>query len=286
MMANNSHVEGVLAGRYTLPDIDLAITFGGGTGFMKGYGNTKFRIFAGVQYAPKVILDADGDGILDDDDKCPFDPEDFDGFQDEDGCPDPDNDGDGIPDIKDKCPNDPEDLDGFEDEDGCPDPDNDGDGIPDELDECPNEPETFNGHDDEDGCPDVAPKFVLLKRDRLELLDKVFFDTGDATLPSRSHELLNEVAGILLSKPSVTKLRIEGHTDSQGSETLNIQLSQARAEAVRDYLLRQGVATERLEVKGFGPSVPVAPNDTAEGREANRRVEFNIVMDVQPPPAD
>jgi len=86
----------------------------------------------------------------------PNDPEDKDGFQDTDGCPDLDNDGDGIPDAKDQCPNDPEDKDGFQDEDGCPDFDNDKDGIPDAADQCPNEPETVNGYADDDGCPDEA----------------------------------------------------------------------------------------------------------------------------------
>lgn len=89
--------------------------------------------------------DRDGDGITDDDDACPDDPEDRDGFQDEDGCPDPDNDQDGISDAEDKCPNDPEDKDGFEDEDGCPDSDNDGDGVPDAADACPMETGTDNG---------------------------------------------------------------------------------------------------------------------------------------------
>src|SRR6185312_8749748 len=84
--------------------------------------------------------DRDGDGIKDNADKCPDQPEDKDGFQDEDGCPDLDNDGDGLNDAIDKCPNDPEDKDGFEDEDGCPDPDNDNDGIADKDDKCPNEP--------------------------------------------------------------------------------------------------------------------------------------------------
>ncbi len=98
--------------------------------------------------------DADQDGIKDNVDECPNDPEDFDGFQDDDGCPDEDNDGDGIPDTKDKCPNSPEDFDGFEDEDGCPDSDNDGDGVSDSEDECPDEPEDFDGFEDEDGCPD------------------------------------------------------------------------------------------------------------------------------------
>ncbi len=99
-------------------------------------------------------LDNDGDGIPDSIDKCPNDAEDFDGFQDKDGCPDLDNDGDGIVDSLDKCPNQPEDYDGFQDKDGCPDPDNDGDGIPDVRDKCPDQPETFNGYQDDDGCPD------------------------------------------------------------------------------------------------------------------------------------
>ena len=103
-------------------------------------------------------LDNDGDGILDVDDACPLVKEDYDGDRDEDGCPEGregDRDGDGIPDDVDDCPDEPEDFDGFQDEDGCPDPDNDGDGIPDEKDLCPNDPEDFDGFEDEDGCPDV-----------------------------------------------------------------------------------------------------------------------------------
>jgi outer membrane protein OmpA-like peptidoglycan-associated protein len=100
--------------------------------------------------------DKDGDGIEDKVDACPNDPEDFDGFEDTDGCPDLDNDKDGIPDAVDKCPDLAEDFDGFQDEDGCPDLDNDGDGIPDLKDKCPNEPEDFDGVQDEDGCPDIV----------------------------------------------------------------------------------------------------------------------------------
>ena len=103
------------------------------------------------------LHDADGDGIPDEIDKCPSIPEDFDGFEDEDGCPDFDNDNDGIYDAQDKCPNEPEDFDGFEDKDGCPDYDNDRDGIPDSMDVCPNAPEPINGYKDEDGCPDEIP---------------------------------------------------------------------------------------------------------------------------------
>jgi OOP family OmpA-OmpF porin len=99
-------------------------------------------------------VDSDKDGIVDSKDKCPYEPEDPDGFEDEDGCPDYDNDHDGILDVNDKCPNDPEDKDGFEDVDGCPDYDNDFDNVPDSSDKCPNEPEDRDNFQDQDGCPD------------------------------------------------------------------------------------------------------------------------------------
>ncbi|HLK37436.1 MAG TPA: OmpA family protein [Polyangiaceae bacterium] len=162
---------------------------GGGSRYDAGFETADERAFLGFIFEPS-IGDRDGDGIKDDVDQCPDDPEDFDGFKDEDGCPDPDNDNDGIPDVddrcinvpedrdgdhdedgcpeggdgdrdgdgiidsKDKCPDDPEDRDGFQDEDGCPDPDNDLDGIPDKIDKCPNDPEDKDGFEDQDGCPD------------------------------------------------------------------------------------------------------------------------------------
>jgi len=99
--------------------------------------------------------DRDGDGILDPKDKCPDQPEVYQGFDDIDGCPDdPDTDGDGITDSKDSCVLEPEDKDGYLDDDGCPDVDNDHDKILDATDKCPNEPETYNGRADTDGCPD------------------------------------------------------------------------------------------------------------------------------------
>jgi OOP family OmpA-OmpF porin len=133
------------------------LSLGAGRGLLpdKG-GNPDFRAMIGIVFEPN-IGDRDGDGIKDDVDKCPDEPEDFDGFQDEDGCPDPDNDHDGIPDLDDKCPDIPENLNGVEDEDGCPEGstnDRDGDGIPDNVDKCPDEPEDKDGFQDEDGCPD------------------------------------------------------------------------------------------------------------------------------------
>jgi outer membrane protein OmpA-like peptidoglycan-associated protein len=133
------------------------LSLGAGRGLLPDKGaNPDFRAMIGIVFEPN-IGDRDGDGIKDDVDKCPDDPEDYDGFQDDDGCPDPDNDRDGIPDVDDKCPDIPENMDGIEDEDGCPEGhvnDRDGDGIPDDVDKCPDQPEDKDGYQDEDGCPD------------------------------------------------------------------------------------------------------------------------------------
>ncbi len=156
--------EAVLAGRWR-HDSGLIVTGGLGRGLTSGYGTPGLRVFVGAGYvapvkAAAVVGDLDGDGILDDVDKCVNEPEDKNGFEDEDGCPDAarDTDGDGIPDATDKCPKEPETKNGVEDEDGCPDAikDTDGDGILDDVDKCVREPEDKNGFEDTDGCPDAA----------------------------------------------------------------------------------------------------------------------------------
>ena len=130
---------------------------GGSRAFNKGFEAADVRLVLGFVYEPS-IGDRDGDGYKDDQDQCPDEPEDFDGFKDEDGCPDPDNDNDGILDVNDRCPNVPEDFDGDHDTDGCPDiardGDRDGDGIPDSKDKCPDVPEDKDGFEDLDGCPE------------------------------------------------------------------------------------------------------------------------------------
>jgi OOP family OmpA-OmpF porin len=143
------------------------LMLGAGTRYTPGFEAADLRLFIGFVFEPS-IGDRDGDGYKDDEDQCPDEPEDFDGFKDEDGCPDPDNDNDGILDVDDKCPDVPEDFDGDEDEDGCPegdDGDRDGDGILDKFDKCPDDPEDFDGFEDEDGCPD-------LDNDKDGILDK------------------------------------------------------------------------------------------------------------------
>jgi len=181
-------LEGILAVRVQPMQSRFAFTVGGGAGIIQGVGVPMFRGFAGVMYS-HAPTDQDGDGIPDDRDDCPTDPEDMDGFEDQDGCPDPDNDADTIPDERDKCPNKPETVNGFEDTDGCPDeipdrdndgiqdaedkcpdaggevirvksanygcPDMDKDGVPDKVDKCPEAKEDTDGYKDEDGCPDL-----------------------------------------------------------------------------------------------------------------------------------
>lgn len=219
--------------------------------------------------------DGDGDGIADIDDRCPTEPEDVDGFDDTDGCPEvQDSDGDGLLDPDDKCPTEAGPL----EEQGCPVRDRDGDGVVDGLDLCPDDPETKNGYRDDDGCPDkkLALVAVDLDKGKIEIKQKVYFATGKARIRSRSFRLLREVAQALRDSAQL-RIVVEGHTDARGSERTNQRLSQARADAVRNFLIDEGIAGERLTAIGFGEAQPIASNATRAGREKNRRVEFTIV---------
>ena len=216
--------------------------------------------------------DRDGDGISDDRDRCPDHPEDKDGFQDEDGCPESDNDRDGILDANDKCPNQPEDKDGFQDIDGCPDPDNDQDGIPDTLDKCPNDAEDMDGDQDEDGCPDLYEN-IRVVGDRIELNQQIFFALGRAKIRKKSYRMLNEVADVLMKNPSM-RVRIEGHTDTRGSDRRNLKLSERRAASVRTFMIEAGVQPSRIFAKGFGETRLLKGTKGKDKR--NRRVEFHI----------
>jgi outer membrane protein OmpA-like peptidoglycan-associated protein len=217
--------------------------------------------------------DNDNDGVPDLRDKCPNEPEDKDGFQDDDGCPDPDNDGDGILDAADKCPNDAEDRDGFQDEDGCPDPDNDNDGVPDARDKCPNDPETKNNYQDDDGCPDEVP--VAVKK-FTGVIEGIYYKTGSADILPSSYATLDRAVKVLQDYPDVN-LEISGHTDNRGAAAYNRDLSQRRAESVRMYFLARGINPARLTSIGYGFDRPIASNRTASGRAKNRRTEFRLI---------
>ena len=194
----------------------------------------------------------------------------------------PDKDADGIADANDLCPDIPEDRDGFEDADGCPDPDNDKDGILDVKDRCPNEPETVNGTDDEDGCPDGGVSKVRLVGDRIEIMEIVHFDFNKATIQKISYDLLNQVAKVVGDHPEITLLRVEGHTDSKGEDAFNLKLSQERANAVRNYLVKRGIKKSRLSPVGYGETRPVESNADEDGRSKNRRVEFVVEKRATP----
>jgi outer membrane protein OmpA-like peptidoglycan-associated protein len=251
--------------------------------------------------------DQDGDGLIDENDECPLDPEDFDGFEDEDGCPDKDNDDDGLQDSEDACPNvaedkdgyrdsdgcpdkdndgdgildindqcsgEAEDFDGYQDQDGCPDRDNDDDGIADTLDQCPGEAEDYDGDKDDDGCPEERER-VKVTKDRIELNEKVHFAYDSSDIQEKSYPLLDEVASVLQENPDI-EVRVEGHTDSRGGEEYNLELSDKRAQSVVDYLTDKGLDRGRLQAKGFGEKRPIESNSTEAGRAANRRVEIHI----------
>ena len=246
--------------------------------------------------------DRDGDGIPDIVDKCPDVPENFNGFQDEDGCPDdPDSDGDGIPDSIDQCPNLPEDFDGFQDNDGCPDPDNDMDGIADVVDKCPNDPEDVDNFEDEDGCPDPdndkdgvldvddwcpldpgpadnhgCPRknaLVVVTTSQIKITQQIHFEFNKSIVKKDSFPILDAVTQVLKDNASI-KIEVGGHTDNVGNPDYNKKLSQARAESVRKYLVDHGVSDSRLTAKGYGMDVPIDTNSTDAGRAKNRRVEF------------
>ena len=215
-------------------------------------------------------LDTDGDGIPDSVDMCVLEPEDHDGYLDEDGCPDRDNDGDGIPDELDKCPNDPEDPDGFEDDDGCPDLDNDGDGVPDVIDICPNEPGPADA--DPPGCP-VRPSLAIVTETEIKILQEIHFEFNKANIRPESYQVVEAVADILKQNPRI-RIEVQGHTDNVGSRSYNQSLSTRRAASVMKALVERGIDPDRLRSQGYGMDRPIVPNDTEQNRALNRRVQF------------
>lgn len=208
--------------------------------------------------------DTDGDGIFDQDDYCPREvgpaPK---------GCPDLDADGDGIPLPCDKCPNE-----SSAEADGCPIRDADSDGIPDDRDKCPKEPETKNGFEDDDGCPDEIPKEV---EKFTGSITGITFVQGSATIAVASNRTLKAASDILKKYPSLS-IEVSGHTSSEGALDFNEKLSLDRAEAVKKWLVDDGIPDSRITARGAGPSEPVADNETQLGRAKNRRIEFRILQ--------
>lgn len=242
--------------------------------------------------------DSDGDGVPDFIDQCPNSPAGAVGYVDSVGC-EIDSDGDGVPDWRDRCPNTPVEAYGMIDENGC-ELDTDEDGVPDWKDRCPYTPKAARGFVDEMGClldtdgdgvfdyEDECPKVPgvkenkgcpALKRSYVNILKKAMsgiqFETGKAVIKTSSNTILNQVADIFLEDESFT-IEVQGHTDNVGKSEANKVLSQKRAEAVLAYMVKRGVAADRLTAVGYGDERPIADNNTSAGRAQNRRVEFDL----------
>jgi len=204
--------------------------------------------------------DSDSDGVADKDDDCPT----VAGLKALNGCPDADSDG--VADKDDQCPNEK----GPSANNGCPWPDTDGDGVLDKDDQCPNEAGTVANN----GCPEVAPTEEVIKRLN-DYARTILFDTGKASIKAESDEVLAAMTAIFKEYPKAD-FSIGGHTDSVGSKATNQALSERRANAVRDYLISNGINADRLTAAGFGEDYPIASNKTRAGRKENRRVEVKL----------
>jgi OOP family OmpA-OmpF porin len=232
---------------------DAILTREGMAGFVQ-------NVFLGVK------LDSDGDGVADAADQCPGTPG---GIKvDALGCP-LDSDNDGVADPMDNCPATPTGV--AVDAKGCP-LDSDGDGVLDANDRCPGTP--AGTQVDAKGCPKpLATKSAKVTAAGTWVYEDIRFASGKAELTASSMPVLQEIAAALKANPRL-KAEIQGHTDNRGSLALNERLSQQRADAVRNYLIEQGIAPERLTARGYGPHQPIVSNDTAGGRAQNRRVEL------------
>ncbi len=234
-------VEGLAGVTYAVGDVELYA--GASRGFTNGIGDPDVRIIGGIRYrqhaeAHEGFGDSDGDGVLDKDDRCPDEQEDIDGFEDQDGCPDPDNDHDGIPDSEDECPE-------------------------------------LAGDAAHRGCP--AKTYVRIENGKIYIFGKVQFRSGSAEIDRNSNQLLDQIAEALNANPQVAHVEIQGHTDNVGDRGSNQRLSEARARSVKDALEKRNVDGGRLETRGYGETRPIAPNRSAGGRPKNRRVEFVIL---------
>jgi OOP family OmpA-OmpF porin len=274
-------VEVIFGGKYQ-PSDDWRIGAGVGPGLTRGFGAPLLRVLASIEWTaaieekplPPAPSDRDGDGIVDDEDACPDVKGEPSADRSKHGCPPPsDRDGDGIVDDEDACP----DVKGEPNEDrskhGCPPPsDRDGDGILDDEDACPDEKGEPNEDRSKHGCPKAR-----VTEEKIEILERVEFETASARLRPESDEILGAVLEILRKREDLTKLLVEGHTDDRGTDAYNQALSERRAAAVVNWLTSRGVEASRLESKGFGESQPIDTNETEAGRQNNRRVEFTIL---------
>jgi outer membrane protein OmpA-like peptidoglycan-associated protein len=230
--------------------------------------NQSFLLALSVGY---MLNDSDGDGVSNPRDQCRTEAEDWNGYQDADGCPDADNDRDGITVGVDQCIEVAEDRDDFADLDGCPEPDNDDDGFLDEVDHCP-----VDAFPRMHGCPPRLPR-ARIEGDRVALDPLIEFDVNSAVLTDEQKLALDQVAELLADYYPSMWLRLEGHADGEGQTAANEALSAARSKAVADYLVTRGIDRDRLVEKGHGELKPIRREEAEAGKRRNRRVELVII---------
>jgi outer membrane protein OmpA-like peptidoglycan-associated protein len=309
--AKGTPFEGIFGAHYWIARV-VRIGAGVGPGFTEGFGSPKVRAVASLEWVPDAPEpDRDHDGIFDKDDACPDEP----GVRSDDpkknGCPLRDRDRDTILDEDDACPDEP----GVRSDDpaknGCPIRDRDGDRILDDDDACPDLPGVANPDPKKNGCPDTDGDTIIdpedacptaagppnedpkkhgcpiarVEQGQIRILEQVKFKTDSAEILGESNYILDAVSQILIEHAEIGRISIEGHTDNVGAPAYNKGLSQRRAASVMSWLIAHGIDASRLSSAGFGLELPIADNDSEEGRRVNRRVEFHI-REVSGKPAD
>jgi outer membrane protein OmpA-like peptidoglycan-associated protein len=302
--------ELLFGGHYLAGDYRFGL--GIGPGLTRGLGAPSARVLLSFAWSPQppvqaapppepTVGDRDRDGIVDPKDACPDVPGAASSDASKNGCP-PDRDGDGIIDAQDACPDTPgvassdrelngcppdrDDDDVIDAQDACPDTpgvrsedpskngcpgDRDGDGIIDPQDACPNDPGKLDPDPKKNGCPQAR-----VEQGQIKIIERIEFKTNSAVILPESTPVLEAVRTILTDHPEIAHLSVEGHTDNVGKPEYNQALSERRAAAVVTWLTQHDIARKRLGSQGFGLTKPLDSNDTEEGRERNRRVEFHI----------
>jgi outer membrane protein OmpA-like peptidoglycan-associated protein len=282
--------EGLVGGWYRF-DERWVVRLGLGAGLSQGIGTSAFRSMLSVGYEPDPVLDTDADGFVDRDDRCPDAAEDIDGYQDTDGCPDELNpvrllfrDPYGYP-VDDLNLNMSNEDDGTEVTGGAKvettltpgvwSIEASATGFDDfEDDFTVEEGQAFEGVFVLN--PAAPPPQVRVTRKAIRITDKIYFEVNEDTIRSESFAILNAIADTMVAHPEVKRVRVEGHTDSRSSDSYNLELSQRRAEAVRLFLIENGVAADRLVAEGKGERDPLDARENPAAWDLNRRVEFLI----------
>jgi outer membrane protein OmpA-like peptidoglycan-associated protein len=255
--------ELILAGHYDFQDFVFGL--GAGPGLTRGFGAPAVRVLASVEWSPDIepkqerVVEPEPAPVPEPQPEPAAAPE-----------PPPDRDGDGVVDDEDACPDTP----GIHTDDpqthGCPG-DRDRDAIVDPDDACPDAAGEPNSDRKKHGCPRAR-----VEQEQIKIIDRIEFETNQATIRPDSEPALEAVRKILEEHPEIQRLAVEGHTDNVGKPAYNEKLSQRRAAAVVTWLVGRGIGRSRLESHGYGMQRPIADNGTEEGRQENRRVEFHI----------